>query len=60
MPNEPIRSLLLIDADPAERRRIAAIASRAGWTVVGADGLETAVAICFVALWAGGQGRASR
>ena len=45
MPNEPIRSLLLIDADPAERRRIAAIASRAGWTVVGADGLETAIAL---------------
>ncbi|QNM83125.1 sigma-54-dependent Fis family transcriptional regulator [Sphingomonas sabuli] len=45
MANEPIRSLLLIDADPAERRRISAIASRAGWTVVGADGLETAVAI---------------
>ena len=45
MPNEPIRSLLLVDADPAERRRISAIASRAGWTVVGADGLETAVAM---------------
>lgn len=45
MPNEPIRSLLLVDADPAERRRISAIASRAGWTVVGADGLETAVAL---------------
>jgi DNA-binding NtrC family response regulator len=45
MPNEPIRSLLLIDADPAERRRIAAIASRAGWTVVGADGRETALAL---------------
>jgi DNA-binding NtrC family response regulator len=45
MPNEPIRSLLLIDADPAERRRISAIASRAGWTVVGADGAETATAI---------------
>ena len=45
MPNEPIRSLLLIDADAAERRRIAAIASRAGWTVVGADGRETAVAL---------------
>jgi DNA-binding NtrC family response regulator len=45
MPNESIRSLLLIDADAAERRRISAIASRAGWTVVGADGLETAVAI---------------
>ena len=45
MPNQPIRSLLLVDADPAERRRVSAIASRAGWTVVGADGLETAVAI---------------
>jgi len=45
MVNESIRSLLLIDADPAERRRISAIASRAGWTAVGADGLETAVAI---------------
>src|SRR5690348_11589023 len=45
MPNETIRSLLLIDADPAERRRISAIASRAGWTVVGADGLETAIAL---------------
>jgi DNA-binding NtrC family response regulator len=45
MPNEPIRSLLLIDADAAERRRISAIASRAGWTVVGADGAETATAI---------------
>jgi DNA-binding NtrC family response regulator len=45
MPNESIRSLLLIDADAAERRRISAIASRAGWTVVGADGLETAIAI---------------
>jgi DNA-binding NtrC family response regulator len=45
MPNEPIRSLLLVDADPAERRRISAIASRAGWTVVGADGEETATAI---------------
>lgn len=45
MPNQSIRSLLLIDADPEERRRISAIAARAGWTVVGADGLETAVAL---------------
>jgi DNA-binding NtrC family response regulator len=45
MPNEPIRSLLLVDADAAERRRISAIASRAGWTVVGADGLDTALAL---------------
>jgi DNA-binding NtrC family response regulator len=45
MPNDSIRSLLLVDADPAERRRISAIASRSGWSVVGADGLETAIAI---------------
>jgi DNA-binding NtrC family response regulator len=45
MPNESIRSLLLVDADPAERRRVSAIASRSGWSVVGADGLETAIAI---------------
>ena len=45
MPNQPIQSLLLVDSDAAERRRISAIASRAGWTVVGADGLETAVAM---------------
>ncbi|HET9811497.1 MAG TPA: sigma-54 dependent transcriptional regulator [Sphingomicrobium sp.] len=45
MPDESIRSLLLIDADAEERRRISAIASRAGWTVIGADGLETAVAL---------------
>ncbi|MDQ3483690.1 MAG: sigma-54 dependent transcriptional regulator [Pseudomonadota bacterium] len=45
MPNDAIRSLLLIDADAAERRRISAIACRAGWTVVGADGLETAIAL---------------
>lgn len=45
MPNQAIRSLLLIDADAAERRRISAIASRAGWSVVGADGLQTAVAL---------------
>jgi DNA-binding NtrC family response regulator len=45
MPNQPIRSLLLIDSDAAERRRISAIASRSGWTVVGADGMETAVAM---------------
>jgi DNA-binding NtrC family response regulator len=45
MPNQSIRSLLMVDADAGERRRVSAIASRAGWTVVGADGLETAVAM---------------
>lgn len=45
MAEEVVRSLLLVDADAGERRRISAVASRSGWTVVGADGPETAVAI---------------
>lgn len=45
MREEIIRSLLLVDSDADERRQISAIASRAGWTVVGADGVETAVAM---------------
>ena len=45
MREQQIRSLLLVNADAAERRVISAMASRAGWTVIGADGLETAVAI---------------
>ncbi|QIL02457.1 sigma-54-dependent Fis family transcriptional regulator [Sphingomonas sinipercae] len=45
MPESQIRSLLLVDANPAERRLISAMASRAGWTVIGADGIQTAVAI---------------
>ncbi len=36
MREEPIRSLLLLDTDADERRLISAIASRAGWSVVGA------------------------
>ncbi|HEX6219212.1 MAG TPA: sigma-54 dependent transcriptional regulator [Sphingomicrobium sp.] len=40
-----LRSLLLVDADPNERRQLSAIASRAGWSTVGADGMETATAI---------------
>ena len=35
MREEPIRSLLLLDANPEERRLISAIAGRAGWSVVG-------------------------
>ena len=38
-----LRSLLLVDADANERRQLSAVASRAGWTTVGADCLETAV-----------------
>ena len=45
MPEQPIRSLLLVEPDAAERRSIGTMATRAGWTVIGADGLETAVAI---------------
>ena len=45
MREEPIRSLLLVDADAGERRLVSAIASRAGWTVVGAADSETAVGL---------------
>ena len=40
-----LRSLLLVDADANERRQLSAIASRASWSTVGADGAETATAI---------------
>ena len=39
------RCLLLIEADPAERRLVSAVAARAGWSTVGADCLETAQAL---------------
>jgi len=39
------RSLLLLDADPDERRLVSAIAGRAGWSVVGAACGETAVGL---------------
>jgi DNA-binding NtrC family response regulator len=45
MREEPTRSLLLLDADPDERRLISAIAARAGWSVVGAADAETAIAL---------------
>ena len=40
-----LRSVLLVDADANERRQLSAIASRAGWSTVGADCAETAAAI---------------
>ena len=40
-----LRSLLLIDADATERRQLSAMASRAGWSTVGAACAETASAI---------------
>ncbi|HEY6047908.1 MAG TPA: response regulator, partial [Sphingomicrobium sp.] len=45
MREEPTRSLLLLDANPDERRLISAIAARAGWSVVGAADEEMAVAL---------------
>src|SRR3954453_4687727 len=45
MREEPTRSLLLLDSDADERRLIAAIAARAGWSVVGAADGELAVAL---------------
>src|SRR5438477_156959 len=44
MREEPTRSLLLLDANPEERRLISAIAGRAGWSVLGAADEEMALA----------------
>ncbi len=45
MREEPTRSLLLLDANTDERRLIAAIASRAGWSVMGASDEDSAAAV---------------
>ena len=45
MREEILRSLLLVDADPAERRMVSATASRAGWSVVSAACPETAAGL---------------
>jgi DNA-binding NtrC family response regulator len=45
MAEERTRCLLLLDSDADERRLVAAIAARAGWSVVGAADEETAVAL---------------
>jgi len=45
MREEPTRSLLLLDANPEERRLISAIAARSGWSVVGAADEEMALAL---------------
>jgi DNA-binding NtrC family response regulator len=42
MTDTRIRSLLLLDSDPAQRRLVSTIAGRAGWTVIGAACGETA------------------
>ena len=45
MRDETVRSLLLVDADATERRVLTAIASRAGWGVVGAACQESALGL---------------
>ena len=45
MREEPTRSLLLLDANPEERRLISAIAGRAGWSVVASADEEMALAL---------------
>ena len=45
MADEKIRSLLLIDADAAERRMVSATASRSGWTVINAPSVEGAIEV---------------
>ena len=42
MREELLRTLLLIDSDAGERRLVAATASRAGWSLVGANSPEAA------------------
>src|SRR4051812_8333636 len=45
MREQAIRSLMLLDANADERRLVSAIASRAGWSVVGAADEETATVL---------------
>jgi len=45
MGDKAVRYLLLVDADPGERRVISANAARAGWSTVGAADAETAVGL---------------
>ena len=45
MRDESVRSLLLVDADAIERRQLTAIASRAGWSVLGAACAESALGL---------------
>jgi DNA-binding NtrC family response regulator len=69
MREEVLRSLLLVDADANERRQLSAVASRAGWSTVGADCIETAVGLlqgphgrevraAVLSSWTGDQGPA--
>ncbi len=62
-----LRSLLLVDADATERRQLTSVASRAGWSTVGASCAESAVGLlqgphgrevraAILSSWAGEQG----
>lgn len=45
MREQETKSLLVVEADPAERRLVSAVAARAGWITVGADCTEMAVGL---------------
>ncbi len=45
MSQQAVRALLLVEPEAAERRLIGTMATRAGWTVIGADGVATAIAV---------------
>ena len=45
MADDKIRSLLLIDAEAAERRLVSATASRSGWTVINAPSVDGAIEV---------------
>lgn len=45
MADQKLRSLLLVDSDPDERRLVAAIAARAGWSVINAASDEMAIGL---------------
>ena len=45
MADDKIRSLLLIDAEAAERRLVSATASRSGWTVINAPNVQGAIEV---------------
>jgi DNA-binding NtrC family response regulator len=70
MREQETKSLLLVEADPAERRLVSAVAARAGWSTVGADCTEMAVSLlqgphgrevqaAFLANWDEGSGPAA-
>jgi DNA-binding NtrC family response regulator len=70
MREQETKSLLLVEADPAERRLVSAVAARAGWSTVGADCTEMAISLlqgphgrevqaAFLANWDEGSGPAA-